>query len=697
MEATPRTRQILSIMLSTDQTMSVQNLAGAMGISKRTVQRELEYINSSLKGFDVQFMSRTGVGIWLEGSAEEKERLSKELAGGDSFDVSNREERRKRLILEILKDKGLKKLYYYSSKFKVSEATVSADLEAVEEWLNRYGLQVVRKPGSGISIEGTERGYRKAIRTFINENMDTRLLQEAYESEDGFTEACDGLQQSNIGQILNDDILKRVINCIMGMADDRVMNLTENAYMGLVIHITIAINRILKNEILEPDSGLPEKMEYDADYSLAIRIVRELEEEFEISIPGVEISYICLHIKGAKHERIQWNDEKTVEVENRELQQIVNEMIDCFDEEHAYLLKQDDEFIQGLLAHLQPTFIRIMYDMQITNPILENIQADYPDIYARCLQVSRILEKWIGKPVPAAETGYLTVHFGAAMVRLEGKKEDIRQVSIGVVCSSGIGISRLMMTKLEKAFKDRVVIAPYGKKDVTPYIESKTDFFVTSISMETQETPVIFVNPLLSDQDMEEVRRMVFRFERTPKKQEEETGFSRQLEEINLVAAQINAVLKYVDFFKVNNEITFDELLIVIGEKLSPYRDRGEMIQEDLRRREKISSQIFAEFEFALLHTRTKGVVRPSFTVCMTKDLQTFADPYFKGIRVVFIMLLPVDENVKVNSEILGYISSVLIEDYSFMNTVLTGDRQAIQDALSVHLKKFFSKYLARV
>lgn len=697
MEATPRTRQILSIMLSTDQTMSVQNLAGAMGISKRTVQRELEYINSSLKGFDVQFMSRTGVGIWLEGSAEEKERLSKELAGGDSFDVSNREERRKRLILEILKDKGLKKLYYYSSKFKVSEATVSADLEAVEEWLNRYGLQVVRKPGSGISIEGTERGYRKAIRTFINENMDTRLLQEAYESEDGFTEACDGLQQSNIGQILNDDILKRVINCIMGMADDRVMNLTENAYMGLVIHITIAINRILKNEILEPDSGLPEKMEYDADYSLAIRIVRELEEEFEISIPGVEISYICLHIKGAKHERIQWNDEKTVEVENRELQQIVNEMIDCFDEEHAYLLKQDDEFIQGLLAHLQPTFIRIMYDMQITNPILENIQADYPDIYARCLQVSRILEKWIGKPVPAAETGYLTVHFGAAMVRLEGKKEDIRQVSIGVVCSSGIGISRLMMTKLEKAFKDRVVIAPYGKKDVTPYIESKTDFFVTSISMETQETPVIFVNPLLSDQDMEEVRRMVFRFERTPKKQEEETGFSRQLEEINLVAAQINAVLKYVDFFKVNNEITFDELLIAIGEKLSPYRDRGEMIQEDLRRREKISSQIFAEFEFALLHTRTKGVVRPSFTVCMTKDLQAFADPYFKGIRVVFIMLLPVDENVKVNSEILGYISSVLIEDYSFMNTVLTGDRQAIQDALSVHLKKFFSKYLARV
>lgn len=697
MEATPRTRQILNIMLSEGQTMSVQNLAEQMGVSKRTVQRELEYMNSSLKNYDVRFMSKTGVGIWLEGSDGEKQRLQRDLAGGDSYDVTNREERRKRLILEILKDKGLKKLFYYSSKFKVSEATVSTDLEAVEEWLNRYGLYVVRKPGSGISIEGSERDYRKAIRTFINENIDTKLLQEAYENEDGFTDACDGLQQSNIGQILNDDILKRVINCIMGLADDRVMNLTENAYMGLVIHITIAINRILKNEIIEEDAGLQRELQHDEDYALARKIVRELEEEFEVDVPPVEISYICLHIKGAKHEKIRWDEQKTVEIENREMQQLVNEMIDAFDEQNAYLLKQDEEFIQGLLAHLQPTFIRIMYDMQITNPMLESIQQSYPEIYAKCVRVSEILEKWIGKPVPEAETGYLTVHFGAALVRMEGKNENIRQVRIGVVCSSGIGISRLMMTKLEKAFKDRTVITPYGKKDITPYIEGKTDFFISSISMETQEAPVLFVNPLLSEQDMEEIRRMVYRYERTPKKQEEETGFSRQLEEINLVAAQINAVLKYVDFFKVDNEISFEELLIAIGEKLSPYRDRGEMIREDLLHREKIASQIFAEFGFALLHTRTKGVIRPSFTVCMTKDLQIFKDPYFKGIRVVFIMLLPVDENVKINSEILGYISSILIEDFSFMDTVLTGDKQAIQDALSVHLKKFFNKYLARV
>lgn len=694
MKFTPRTKQILGVMLKEDQTISVKNLAEKVGVSKRTVQRELEYIDMSLKPYQIQFMSKTGVGIWLEGSAEEKARLLADLQSGDAYDVSNREERRKRLILEILKDKGLKKLFYYSSKFKVSEATVSTDLEAVEEWLNKYELHVIRKPGSGVAIEGSEESYRKAIKAFINENIDTRLLQEAYEFE---SDSLEGLAKSNLGQILNDDVLKRVINCILCMEDDRIMNLTENSYTGLVIHISIAINRILKNEIIEKDARWSEEMPRDGEYSLALCIAQELEEEFDIRIPPVEVAYICLHLKGAKHEKIQWDEKKTALPESREMQRMINEMIDAFDQEKAYLLKLDDEFIQGLLAHLQPTFIRITHNMNISNPVLEDIKRDCPEVFEKCQRVAEVMGKWIGKEIPEAETGYLAVHFGAAVVRMENRNEKFRKVCVGVVCSSGIGISRLMSSKLEKAFKERVIIKCYGKNDITPYIAGKTDFFVASIPIDPLDTPAVFVNPLLSDSDMEQVRKLVYKYERTPEKKKEETSFSTQLEEINLVAAQINAVIKYMEFFKVDNYITFDELLIAIGEKLSPYRDMGEMIQEDLRRRERIASQVFAEFGFALLHTRTKGVIRPGFTVCMTKDLGPFLNPYFKQIRAVFIMLVPDDGNVKINTEIMGHISSILAEDDHFLNTVCKGDKEEIRKELSAHLKKFFSKYLSRI
>ena len=268
---------------------------------------------------------------------------------------------------------------------------------------------------------------------------------------------------------------------------------------------------------------------------------------------------------------------------------------------------------------------------------------------------------------------------------------------MGVVCSSGIGISRLMASKIEHVFQGRINVVTYGKNDVTPYVEGKTDFFVSSISVDAADTPVVYVNPLLNESDMDRIRTMIFQYERLPEINGETEGFSEELEEINIMAAQINAVIKYMDLFKVDNYITFDELLIAIGEKLSPYRDRGEMIQEDIRRREKISSQIFAEFGFALLHAGTKGVVRPSFNICMTKDLKSFKDPYFKEIQAVFVMLLPVDGHARINREILGYISSVLIDDPAFMDTVLTGDREAVRSALSIHLKKFFNMYLSKI
>lgn len=696
MEMTPRMKQLCLVLLKERTPISVKYLAEQAGISKRTVQRELEYIETSLKGYELRFLSKTGVGVWLEGSEDEKHRLYSDISSRDMYDVGNREERRKRLILEILKEKGLRKLFYYSSRFGVSEATISTDLEAVEQWLNKYGLYVSRKPGSGIAVDGSEECYRKAIRAFISENIDTEMLRQSFEQEHDRT-YYESVKKSNIGKVLNDDIMKRVEDCIAGIDHARMLTLTENSYAGLVIHISIAINRILKSEVIESNQSWQEFLPEDEDYQLAEAIVARLEEKFEIEIPKVEVSYICLHIKGAKHEKIQWNGKTVLEMESREIQQLVNAMIDAYDPQQAYLLKQDDEFMQGLLAHLQPTLVRLAHGMHIQNPVLKDIKNNYPSIYERCGKVAEVLEKRVGKSVPEEEIGFLTVHFGAAMVRLEGKREQIRKVHVGVVCSSGIGISRLMSSKLEKAFKDRIELTTYGKNDITPYIAGKTDFFVSSIPIDRQPVPVIYVNPLLNEENMEEIRRMTYQYERIPRKQKESDEFSVQLERINLIAAQINTVIKYMDFFKVDSAITFEELLIAVGEKFSPYSDRQEMIREDLLKREQISTQIFAEFGFALLHTRTKGVTRPGFSICMTKDLGAFLDPYFKEITTVYIMLAPVDEHAKVNNDILGYISSMLVEELEFTDTVARGDKEEIRDVLSRYLKKYFNKCLTSI
>ena len=63
MELTPRMKQIFQVLLQEPAAVSVKYLAQQIGVSRRTVQRELEYINVPLKDYELEFVSRTGVGI----------------------------------------------------------------------------------------------------------------------------------------------------------------------------------------------------------------------------------------------------------------------------------------------------------------------------------------------------------------------------------------------------------------------------------------------------------------------------------------------------------------------------------------------------------------------------------------------------------------------------------------------------------
>ena len=697
MKITPRMKQILQALLEEKEPISIKHLAEKTGISKRTVQRELESVNEVLLPYGMEFASKTGVGVWLAGDEAARAGLLAEAASSDEYAASSKEDRRKRLVLEILREKTLRKLYYYSRKFGVSEATISTDLEAVEAWLSHQGLSMVRKPGSGIEVEGTEENYRRAIRFFIGENIDTKLFRQLYDSDGGENYAA-SLQKNHLGRLLDKEILRRVHECLEGMDNQRMDNLTENAYDGLVIHLAIAINRILQQDVIQVTGEWQEKMPRDEDYRLAEDIAAELEAEFEVSIPQLEIAYICLHLKGAKHEKIQLpGREERMELADRELRQFVNDLIDAYDGQQAYLLKQDDEFMQGLLAHLQPTIVRLVHGMSIQNPVLADIKENYSEIYARCQRAAQVLADKVGRSVPEEEIGFLAVHFGAALVRLEGRKEQIRKVQVAVVCSSGIGLSRLMAAKLEKVFKDRLEMTTYGKHDITPAVEAKIDFIISSLQLEAVQVPVVYVNPLLSEADIGEIRCLIYQFERLPRKEGTGDRHTAPFDEVNRVAACISSVIKHLRCFQAPADITFDRLLFPIGERMTVQPERQEMIVDALATREQVSSQIFAEFGFALLHARTNGVTHPSFAVCLPEGGSCFQNSYFKEISVVLVMLVPVDDSLEVNTGIMGYISSMLIEEPDFLATAAGGNEEIIRQELSGHLNRYFKEYLGKL
>lgn len=699
MNFTPRLRQIILVLLQENQAISVKNLAEKIHVSKRTAQRELEYTGSTLRKYKVTLCSRTGVGIWLEGKEEDKEELRKLLKGQEVLDQADRGERRKRLILELLKDQEPKKLYYFGNKLGVSEATISKDMEKIQEWLSRYDLTIVKKQGLGVALSGKERDYRRAVREFIAENMHTPMIRGIYDGKEPTAqESVKSQSIKNIYQILDDDILKRVCTCFASIQDERITRLTQESYTGMVIHVTIAVERVLKGDIMEENQELMHRLRKDADFHLALLIVDSLEEEFETEIPDIELAYICLHIKGSKLQRSELEEPGGLSPESREeISEFVHEMIVAYDESIADILETDEEFTQGLAAHLRPTLIRIRNQMPIENPHLEEMKSNYPDIFKRCLYVGKYMEARTGFQIPESEIGFLTIHFGAALVRLESERSRKRVVDVGLICASGIGISRLMASRLQSHMRARVSLTTYGKEDLTPYVLGKEDFFVTSMHIEDLQGDMIYVSPLLPEQDLKKIEEKVAFYESQPKLRDQDEDFAKQLEKVSSLSIHIKEVLKGFRCVTVGESLGFQDTIRKMTGKLIQDTHGSSIVMEDLLKREEIATQVIPELGIALLHARTAGVLKPCIYIGTPESGGAFTHPYFQGVCAIVLMLIPKDEYKEENSRLLGSVSQSLAEEEEFLKLVKGGEEPRIQEELNRILKRYFNAYLDEV
>lgn len=696
MEIAPRVRQILLALIGQQEPISVQKLAEGLQVSKRTVQRELDYTAYILKKFSLTLVSKTGVGIWLEGASEDRESLRQQLSGQDNVDYADKNLRRKLLILEMLKDQEPKKLYYYANLLGVSEATVSKDLEHVEKWFANYQLKIVRKQGYGVAIRGRERDYRTAIREFIARNMDTPVLERVYGEEPSVVHAVRTSQIKDAYSLLDDDILRRVATCFSSIPDARMKRLTQDSYIGLVIHVTIAIERVMQGEVLKPGEAFMERLKEDEYYHLALLIIDSLEAEFSLEIPDVEIAFICLHLKGSKLQRTEGNPGDTLSYESREeITELAEEMVVAYDSALSGRLMSDEEFMTGLSAHLRPTLVRLRNQLPIENPHLDEIKTSYPEIYGRCEQVGRLLKARLGMEIPASEIGFLAVHFGAALVRMEGEKELRRTVDVGLVCASGIGISRLMSSKLGRCFQGRTEISTYGQEDLTPYILQKNDFFVSSLRLRGVEADVLYVSPLLPEEDMRRIEEKVRHYEREPK-QREDRDFSMQLDKINRLTAVIREILRKFRCIMVPGQVTFRELVQRAAQRITPYGENQARLVADIMRREEIATQVVPELGIALLHARTRGVFQPEIYVIRPEG-GSFTQPYLQEAAAAVIMLIPDDENKRENSHLAGSLTEKLAEDEEFLQQVKTAEEEKLREEISKALKEYFHGFLDRV
>ena len=726
MEFTPRTQQILEILLGGKGPVSKQEIADLLGVSKRTIQREFGFLESDIRQYGVRLVNRKGKGIVLSGELQNIEKLRREVEKNSGTEAAGREERRRHLLFELLRDREPRKLFYYSQMLDVSEATVASDMEALGDWFAENNLEVIRRPGYGVVLGGSEGDYREAMRRFIHENSSQRTRDRRKEkspgqgsegasgkavhgfknAEEAITDILLSAGDSGIYSLLNNDILSRVYGVLNRMDEPMLRQLTGNALAGLAVHIAIAIDRVEKGAVVEADEkGLEDLASWEG-YDLASRILREMEAEFAITIPGVELSYILLHLRGSK---IAYSgsagdtpsaDDAVMRqlrgMDEEKLLNMIDEMTEIFNPSIAYELKCDDDFVRGLLVHLRPVIVRLFNHMNIFNPILKDIQEEYPDVFERCARAAVVIERETGAKVREEEVGFLAMHFGAAEERILERQRTARRVVIGVVCASGFGVARLMLTKLSNRLGDRATFRAYGMDEISPGVIADTDFFVSTLNLDFLGIDCVRISPLITASDINQIEYRIKGYGQV-RRRRQDTDFVRQMDEIGVIAGDLSALTRKYRHYRIAEKVTFRELLRVLAMQVTDSLSSASRVISSVTERERLNSQIFPEMNFCLLHCRTDAVQETVFVTCTPRSGGSFTDPYFKGIGAAVMMLMPVDSHRQIHAEVLGRISGAFIKNREFLDAILAGEEDAVRTELTHELRTFFSEYVEKM
>ncbi len=659
-----RLQKIVKICLS-DTNVTTQSLAKELGVSKRTIFRELKELEALLLQYQLTLNSKGR--IQIIGDIGAKRELSL-LVEKSTNSYITKEERQALISFEILQTKVVDKIIVYARRYQVSEGTISNDLIQIEK--NFLTQQVkINRTAEESRIVGNE----KNIRALLSRLLPSNIRNNTVNHSDLFQQLFSGYDDS-IMKLLDREITERVLDVFE--KHHRQLNLDKyvhSAYVGLIIHLTLSIARIRRNETIHNYEYAIELMRNESTYETAKKLAGYLEKEFEIIIPSSEIAYIAMHLQGSKLIMI---DEVTRE-ENEELIELCNTMINQYDCE--YDLTQDKDLYRGLLAHLKPTMVRINNKMPIYNPLLEDIRLSHTLIFNQTQVMCEKIEEIYKVKFNDHEIGFISMHFGAAIERCRERNLERLPITIGVICSSGIGVSALLRAKIERITDSNVSVKSYALKDLERQKDS-LDLIVSTFDLSYMIEEFIQVNHLLNEKDIQQIIKCI-NDARKSKHKNKPAFQKKSFEEIANAIAQMKLIIERLRVIRVQLD-SFEDILQALREHV--FNDADEQIYEKLKSREMKDSMIYPELNFGIVHLADELIKE--------EIVQILQPTRGSSLKVRFILLMFVNQHEKPSTlQLMSYISSSLIENDELFQA-MDRDEEEIKEKLAQQFKKLIKE-----
>jgi Transcriptional antiterminator len=136
---------------------------------------------------------------------------------------------------------------------------------------------------------------------------------------------------------------------------------------------------------------------------------------------------------------------------------------------------------------------------------VKSIIQENPELY-RCIHdCLKEIEQLKASPTLDLESALVMLHFLAADERRDAKITT--EHSVLIACHNGVGTAKIVSARLEKRFPQLRIIATTAVRNVESHIqEERPDLIISTIPFNYPGIPVIQVNTLMTEDDLERVR-----------------------------------------------------------------------------------------------------------------------------------------------------------------------------------------------
>ncbi|WP_058484943.1 BglG family transcription antiterminator [Defluviitalea phaphyphila] len=695
MKLTSRTKQILYILLEESDYITNQYIAEQIGVSSRTILREMNFIKKWLQKFQVSLDRKKGIGIRILANDTKREEIRKSLKGEKEDIFFTPQLRYIRLKFELLQTYEPRKIYSFSKLFGVTEGTISNDLDNIETWFKKYGIELIRKQGIGVYIKGREISIRKAMVALIYENVKESDLLNFIENKT-FTKPINlSSYQKDVKdyliELMEVEYIDRIKTLLNYLEERMRYQLSDNSFIEVMLYFLVTLKRIKQNMYLT--LSIQPYIEHQLngpEYEIIKDLLSKDDVLKQLYIPSDEIKYLTMHIKGAKRREVSNNSPISI-IEDYHLIKLAKKMIYIAQVETGAYLEDNQKLLVGLVRHLGPAINRIKLNLDIVNPLLEDIKSSYPKLFQVTKQCVKVIENEEKIIVPEDEIAYIATHIGAAMER--ETRAINKKFRVVIACINGIGASRLLASEIKKEFNNVNIIDTISTIDLdeTFLKNLNIDLIITTVPINITSIPTVLVNNILTKEDKVKIKNFLDNYVPSTK------GFKKQQislkEKLNILNKYSESILQILDNFFLIKDVkcsNMDELIKIVSEKIISDAIKKNQLIQAFKDREEKGATLLGQKGMILLHCRSQVIDELYFMVIRLKNTIETTDK--RGVKyevnTIAVMVAPIDTK-GYELEVLSEITRVIISS-NFGKALKNHDEITLYEQLNRILEDFY-------